>query len=47
MTVPYSISEQMGHNWFQPKYRLAVLFGMSEYNAVSKIDNKDHLVQAI
>ena len=47
MTVPFSINEQMGHNWFQPKYRLAVLFGMSKFDAVLKLNSKGNLVQAI
>ena len=34
MTVPYTVSEQMDHNWFQPKHRVALIFGMSKFDAV-------------
>ena len=47
MTVPFSFNEQMEHNWFQPKHRIAIIFGMSEFGAVVKVNKKGEVMPAL
>ena len=36
MTIPLSLYEQMHANWFEPDHRLAIIFGMSTFDACYK-----------
>ena len=36
MSIPYSLYEQMRHNWFEPDHKLALIFGVSKYDNVLK-----------
>ena len=41
MTRPFTLEEQQNHNWFRPKYRLGVLVGIENYDAVCQISKID------
>ena len=40
MTRPYTVQEQQKNNWFRPNHRLAVLIGVTKFNAVVKLRKK-------
>ena len=46
MTTPLALHEQTQLNWFKPRHRIAIYFGMSKFDACWK-RSKDKLVQAM
>lgn len=46
MTVPLALDEQKHQNWFKPRHRIAVYFGMHTFDACWKM-KKGKLVQAM
>ena len=40
MTRPYTVQEQQNNNWFRPNFRLAVLIGVTKFDAVLKLQKK-------
>ena len=41
MTRPFTLEEQQNNNWFIPNNRLAILVGISNFNAVVTIKKKE------
>ena len=46
MTNPFTLEEQQNNNWFRPKHRVAIIFGMSKFDACWNRGRDGQLKQA-